>query len=517
MYGQITYPKAGYKPLKFTRIPSRPLKYSSFYNLQGGINTFQPSHQIKNNQLADCYNMEYSTWGLKTRLGKAKYSTELSGATSVRGLHSSYSTGSRFILAADDQGKIYKDNGTGTFSPIHTDTTADSSWWFEDWLTYVFWCNGTDELWRYDGSTVEEMTNAPSGLAGVINAENRLFGWKLTENNLYFTDIRDGNNWDTTTEYSGFLVVPQVKGDFIVSCIKQGKYVIVFKNNSIWRYYVEGLPRNWSRELISDSLGIAGRFARDAIENVIFFMGSDGRVYQLTDSIKLISNNIDSPSTSRWGLPTDLDFTDKNETIVKYLPSKRVVRVIYNDVSSTADYPNKYADYYLTREAWLRGSLAANCMTINSGKDDNGYMYVGDPATGFIYRIDTTNNDNTTAIENYLITKDWDLGIVDLRKIFETAYVSCYPSGNWNATFTEFIDFDATGTSQNFTQTAGGAVWDTGVWDTDVWGGAGLVRSRLDLGNNAGYYWHCKIGINTTSKYIEIRGIGLAYKLEALV
>ena len=177
--------------------------------------------------------MEYSTWGLATRKGKTKYnSTELSGATSIRGLHTSYATGSRFILAADDQGIIYKDNGTGTFSSIHTDTTADSYWHFEDWLTYTFWCNGTDELWRYDGSNIDEMTNAPTGLAGVVNVENRLFGWKTTDNNLYFCDIRTPNTWDTASEYSGFVVIPQVKGDFPIACARQGKYIIVFKSNS---------------------------------------------------------------------------------------------------------------------------------------------------------------------------------------------------------------------------------------------------------------------------------------------
>lgn len=517
MYGGIKQ-KSGYKTLRFTRTPSNPLRYSSFYDLQGGINTLHPSHQIKKNELADAYNCEYTAWGLQTRKGQAKYNaTAITGATGIRGLYSSYATGSRFIVCADDKGKIYKDNGTGTLTEIQTGNTADTYYHFHDWLTYLFWVNKDGSLWRYDGSNIDEMTNAPSGLSGILNVENRLFGWTGSDNNLYFSDLKASDSWTPASEYSGFLVVPQVKGDNILACAKQGRSIIVFKGKSIWRYHLPGLPRNWQRELISDGLGIAGRFALDSYQDVIFFMGDDGRIYQLAETLKLISKNIDSPDTSRWGLPTDLNMSKRSQVFMKYLPSKRVLRTFYNDVDATYNYPTKYADYYLTREAWLRGNMSANCMCINDGEDDNGYMYIGSPTTGRIYRIDTGTSDDGTAIDSYFITRAFDLGIVDRRKIFNSAYLSCYPSGDWNATLTEMIDFDATGTNHNVSQTAGGAVWDTGVWDTDVWGGAGLVRARVDLGNNGGYYWQAKLRISTLDKYFNIRGLGLSYQLEEMI
>ena len=518
MYGGLRNRWVGYKPLKFGRSTNRMTKYTAFYNLGKGINTFLPSHSISNDELSDAYNVEYSSWGLKTRAGKSKYNaTEISGASSIRGLHVSYATGSRFILVADDQGKVYKDNGSGTLTELGTGYTADTHYHFHDWLTYTYWCNGSGSLIRYDGSNLETITQAPDDLIGVVNAENRLFGWTGTDNNLYFCDLRDDSDWDETTEYAGFLVTPQVKGDYIKACVKQGRSVIVFKDKSIWRYYLTGLPRNWQRELVSESLGIAGRFAVDVIEDVIFFMGDDGRVYTLTDKVKLVSNNIDCPDTSRWGLPTDVNKNKLSETLVKYMPSKKAVRVIYNDISSTTDYPNMYADYYLSRDAWLRGNLSAYNMAIADGADDTGYMYVGDPTSGYVYRIDNDTIDDSAAIDNYIITKDFNFGFPDIKKIFNTAYMAFYPSGSWNVILTEYVDFDPTGTSHNVSQSAGGAEWDTAVWDTDTWGGGGLVKSRVDLGNNAGYHVSYKLRNATADQYWQVRGIGFKYQINALI
>ena len=518
MYGRLRTQMVGFKPFKLLNVPSRPYKYSAFYNLQGGINTFKPSHEIKNNELSDAYNVEYSTWGLKTRAGKEKYNaTAIPSATSIRGLHVSYATGSRFILCADDLGEVWKDNGSGTLASVEAGYTADSHYCFHDWRTYTLWVNGTDELRRYDGSNIDTITAAPDKMIGIIGVENRLFGWNGTDNNLYFCDLNDETTWDVASEYSGFLIVPQVKGDFIIACARQGRSIIVFKGKSIWRYNLLGLPRNWTRELISDSLGIAGRFALDTIQDVIFFMGDDAQVYQLANTIKLISQNIDSPDTARWGLSTDIANAKRSQSIVKYLSPKGVVRVVYNDVSATTDYPNMYADYYITRDAWLRGNMSAYNIAITDGKDDTGYMYIGDVAAGQIYKIDTDTSDDETAIDAYFKTKDYDFGIVDVRKIFNSAYVSSRPVGTWNATITEYIDFASTGTDHNISQSGGAAVWDTAIWDTDVWGGAGLVRSRIDLGNNAGYYASYKVSCATLDKYFECRGLGIKYQLLEII
>lgn len=518
MYGTLRTKQVGFKPLNLRDFPNRPWKYSPFYNLQGGINTFLPAHNIADNEVSDAYNCEFSTVGLKTRLGKSKYnSVELSSAGSVRGLYASYSTGSRFILAASDQGKMYKDNGSGTFTELEAGYTADSFYTFADFRTYTFWVNGYDVLRRYDGSNVDTIAGAPTNIVGLLSNENRLFAWKANENNLYFCALNDETDWDVASEYAGFLTVPQIKGDFVVACARQSRAIVVFKSKSIWRYNITGLPRNWTRELISDSLGCAGRFAIDQIEDLIFFMGDDGRVYELSQGIKIISDKIDSPDNARWGLPKDMSMSDRSETIVKYMPSKKAVRVIYNDASASTDYPNMFADYYRSRKAWLRGNLSAYCMAICDGKDDTGYMYAGDTTSGYVYRIDTGTNDDGSAIESYFETKAYDFGIVDVKKIHATVYMSSYPAGNWSVTLTQFVDFDATGTNFTVSQYITGAIWDTSIWDVDVWGGAGLVRSRTDVGNNSGYYVSYKVYHNTLDQWFEIRGLGFKYQILELI
>lgn len=518
MYGKIRSRSVGYRPINIPSCPSRPTKYTPLYNLQGGINTALPSHQIANSDLSDAYNVEYTSWGLKTRLGKEKYnSVEITGVTSIRGLQSSYGTGSRVLLAAGDDGAVYKDDGLGTFSSLKSGLTADSWYWFNDFKTYTFFGNGNGYFYRWDGSNVDTMTTAPEDVVGCVNCESRLFAWKDNSSLLYFCGLNDETDWSLASEYSGYLVVPSVKGDKIIACAKQGRSIVVFKSKSIWRYTLYGLPRTWVRELISDSLGIAGKYALDSIESLIYFVGDDSRVYEMAASPKLISGKIESPDTSRWGLPTDMNQSKRSETVVKYMPASRTVRVIYNDLSATANYPSVYADYGLSGKTWLRGNMSAYNMAICDGNDDTGDMFIGSPTSGYIYKINTGTNDDGTAIDAYVKTKDFDFGIADAKKILNTAYTAFYSSGNWNAVVTHYVDFAQTGTSSNVSLSGGGALWDTAIWDTDVFSVEGLVKGRVDLGNVSGYFSSLKIGNNTLDQYFELRGIGYRCQYQSII
>jgi hypothetical protein len=207
----------------------------------------------------------------------------------------------------------------------------------------------------------------------------------------------------------------------------------------------------------------------------------------------------------------------KSESVVKFIPEKRVLKVIYNDISATTDYPNLYADYYFTEDKWLRGNLSAECITVLDGKDDTGYIYVGDPTSGYIYHIDSGTDDAGTAIDAYFRTKDYSFGVVDIAKIVNSLYVSSRPVGSWNVIASEYIDFVSTGTNHNISQAGGSALWDTAVWDTDVWGGEGLIRSRIDVGNNKAYYVAYKFRNTTLDQYFEIRGLGIKYQLEPIL
>ncbi len=518
MYGGLRTKNVGYKRFNPISIPSRPTKYTPFYSLSGGINTTVPVHEIKDNELADAYNIEYTDWGLGTRAGKTKYnSTEMPGATGIRGIHPSYCTGSRKLLISDDTGKLYEDDGIGTFTEIYNLFTPDSKYFFNDWRNLTIIANENEKLFKWDGSNINEITGSPSGCAGVINAEGRLFAWKPTENNVYFCALNDEETWDAASEYSGFVIVPQIKGDYVVAVAKQGRTIIVFKHNSIWKYYLNGLPRNWTRELVSNAIGIAGKYAYTSFQDVIFFMGSDGETYQLAEGLKLISGNIMSPDTSRWGLSSDLNMSKKAETVCYYDPNSAKIRFIYNDVSATTNYHNMYADYYIVGNTWLRGNLSASCVAVCDGKGDTGDIYTGDPNSGYVYVIDSGTSDNETAIDAYILTKAYNFGIVDAKKILETAYISSKPVGNWNIQLRHYVDFDPTGTAYNASQAGSEALWDTAKWDIDLWGGSGLVRSRIPLNNATGYYHSFKFGCSILDKYFSLRGMGFKYKMCKLI
>lgn len=521
MYGTLRTRKVGYKFLSRPIPVSRPLNYSPFYNFEGGINTSRPSHSIKDNELSDAYNMVYSDWGLKTRLGNEIYNdTEISGAGSIRGLKATYATGSRVILVADNQGEVFKDDGAGDVSTsLKSGLTADSHYDFNDWKQYVIINNGNDEMYKWDGSDYTEIPNAPSGCTGSLTCENRLFAWGKSgaseESYLYFSDLNDEETWDPTTEYSGFLVLPKVQGDKIIGCARQGKTIVVFKSNSIWKYHLYGKPRNWTRELISNSIGCGSQWSIVNVQDVVFFTGNDGRVYMLAETLKLISTKIECPDTTRWGLPTDISRSAISETVGYYNPARKSVIFIYNDASSTTDYPNKYAEYYITRNAWLRGNMNAYHVAVCDGADDDNSIYIGSVDDGYIRRIDTGTNDDSAAIDSYIKTKA--VG-GDIRTIWNTAYVATKPVGDWNVVLTAYIDFDSSGTNFNMSQVGIGDVWDTPTkWDTAVWGGAGLIRSRVDLGNLAGHYIELRLRTNTADQSFETRGLAFSSQQEVLI
>lgn len=96
--------------------------------------------------------------------------------------------------------------------------------------------NGVDAVKRYDGATVQALTNAPAAANYIETYSDRL--WCVTlGNQLNFSGYRQADNWTTVLGDAadpGFIVVETNDGESITGVKMGPKRLVIFKNNSMF-------------------------------------------------------------------------------------------------------------------------------------------------------------------------------------------------------------------------------------------------------------------------------------------
>ena len=64
--------------------------------------------------------------------------------------------------------------------------------------------NGKDPVKVYNGTTITNLANAPTGMNYVVGHENRLYG--AVKNTLHYSALRKATDWSTVDE-SGQIVI----------------------------------------------------------------------------------------------------------------------------------------------------------------------------------------------------------------------------------------------------------------------------------------------------------------------
>jgi len=170
-----------------------PTQRAPFFDFGGGLNTTDPPHLIKDNQLtrADDVIIEGST--LKKRLGTQQIGATLSAK--VSGLYGYKQYDGDIKLMASASTGVYYDSA-GTWTIIYGTTTAAHNVEMQTYLDKVFVANGIDLLQSWDGDAVVSGTSvAPDHTAenftavahGLLDDDRIRFAGTLVPTGLSFS------------------------------------------------------------------------------------------------------------------------------------------------------------------------------------------------------------------------------------------------------------------------------------------------------------------------------------------
>ena len=143
---------------------NNPRKIDVSQGFIGGLNTFQDQNIIKESELTEAKNIELQVDGIVPRRGTSTYGN--TSGTKTYGLFGYYKAdGTRKFLRINNQKLEYYNSGTWT--QIGSTTFANSKTSMVQAVNNVYFFDGTNNLRKYDGSTVTTYTalTTPTGLA----------------------------------------------------------------------------------------------------------------------------------------------------------------------------------------------------------------------------------------------------------------------------------------------------------------------------------------------------------------
>lgn len=132
--------------------------------------------------------------------------------------------------------------------------------------------NGVDAVKVYDGTTLTNLENAPTGLNFVTSHENRLYG--AVKNELHYSALRKPTDWNTVDQ-SGQIVIEN-KGGEDISCVVGGTgKIVVFLPHSMHELYGTG-PINFRLQVITEEIGCVCHQSAVMVGGILFFLSHDG-------------------------------------------------------------------------------------------------------------------------------------------------------------------------------------------------------------------------------------------------
>lgn len=132
--------------------------------------------------------------------------------------------------------------------------------------------NGVDPVKKYDGTTVSNLLNAPSGITYIDSHDNRVYG--AAGNTVYFSALRKPEDW-TTVNDAGSITVESPDGESIIGIRSGLQHLLIFKPNSMYELYGTG-PANYRLVQVSEEVGIQNHRCSVTLNGMVYFLHRTG-------------------------------------------------------------------------------------------------------------------------------------------------------------------------------------------------------------------------------------------------
>jgi len=382
--------------------------------------------KIPDNAARDCQNFISVRVGSMEKRGGQKYlnGTELEGP--IRGLYAYYYNGTRRLIAVS-HGKAYYWNGSA-FVKFNDSLSQSADMLFETCVNYMVAFNGVDAPWKWDGTTVSTLANAPAeGRYPALHKE-KLFCVDADEpSTLKWSNSFEPEEWPEVNYWD----IRKGDGDEITCLMPEfAGELIIFKERSIHTLKGTSLD-DFALVELESSIGCVGPRAAARHGLQIYFVGNEG-LY--------MTNGMSTVNLSEARIP------DTWETINKQYLNKAVVGVwnglIRFDLPEEDSTYNNFTLFYnpVTQAFWPMRGLNVSCyQTYNNGS--RIIFYSGSSSNGYVIEQDTGTEDFGSPIEAYWKGRYYDMGVPELQKKSRKAYIQDSPQTSRRAILSVSLDY----------------------------------------------------------------------------
>lgn len=189
------------------------------------------------------------------------------------------------LHAVFNDGTWRKWDGT-TWTQLTSGLNTSADWSFTNFkgnlsVINLIGTNGVDPAKRYDGTTVQNLANAPAGAKYMTTHSNRLYC--AVDNFVRFSALNEADDW-TTVDDAGEVPVNTRDGETINGLNEGNGHLTVFKPSSMFELYGKG-PQSYSMDNIATDIGATGDKGIIVYDESLPFLSRDG-IYRYSGGVR---------------------------------------------------------------------------------------------------------------------------------------------------------------------------------------------------------------------------------------
>ena len=373
---------------------------------------------LPENAARDCQNfIGHYIGSLKKRGGQEKVNPAAALGGPIQGLYAYYygtPITTRRLVAVGNGVAAWWDFGTSAWTNLRTGQNTTQPFLFETCIQYMVCFNGVNKPWKWDGTTVTDLANAPvDGQFPVLHKE-KLFVVPASEPSTFcWSESFDPEEWPAVNYWS----VKEGDGDEITCLRKHLGELIIFKRRSIHSFRGSSFE-DFRLEELDSRLGCVGPLAAAALGPYLYFVSDEGLC---------VFNGMSATNLSYGRIPKLWGKINK-----EYL-HKAVVGVWNNIVwfalpEGDSTYNNMVIAFIPEEggKVWPWRGINASCFQVfDNGTED--IFYSGDSNGGYIVRQDTGTDDFGSPINAYWEGRVFDQGLPEYEKKAKYVFVQDSP------------------------------------------------------------------------------------------
>lgn len=307
-------------------------------------------------------------------------------------------------------------NSDGTWTQLATGLNTSAEWTFANFKgnlsgINLIGSNGVDPIKRYDGSTVSNLSGAPSGGNYICTQSNRLYC--AVGNEIRFSALNKADDW-TTVDDAGSIVHETNDGETIIGLNEGIGHVTVLKPSSIYELWGKG-PTSYRLQPAATDIGVVADKAASIHDDIMPFISRDG-IYLYQGGVR---------PEKRFSQAVQSFIRDSNKANLSKSVTASDGEHIYFGIPYKSTETDTILQYSPRYQAWYPWTGISPTHMIRIGQD----LYIGD-STGRVLRLDG-DKDNGANISWKAVTKPFTAATAARKQHWFKLYVVVdLPSGS---------------------------------------------------------------------------------------